>query len=781
MALIPPKWEPPREIRNLKLMPAQAVLYQNATKISSKYIDGPMNLDMITGIGFGKSLSGALAYRDICLSRPDDSSCIYGPSYPTLQRSTLYTLGQIIDRQKDIVSWNKSDNVIEWANGHVSHIFPMDQEAKIDRARGPTYSAAWGDERSLCPKLAYDVISGRLRAQNYPLSHYGTGTPKGFDWIYYLHKVDHREDPDYYLISSEKFNVSTFHNPTTPKKYKVMVWKQYGNTRFAKQELWGEFTASSGLVWDFTIMGQVRALPKNIRFDITFGIIDFGFSDPCAIEISGLQKTAKDFDLWTFDEYYESRKMPDEIAAQVKKMHNTHHVSTWLADSARPDLISHIHAKTGINIIPTKKEEIPNGIARVASLLSQDRWHFTSRCSAAIDEHMKYHYPMKDNKPCGEIPVDKDNHTCLAAGTLVETDKGSVPIERVKAGMMVLSADGLYHKVIGQWLTNPYATVYKLRFSNGSDLVATGNHPIWVEQKGWTRADDMRYSDIVRTLTHIAWYQVRKSYLMGLNTSDTPTQRGGTTESITSLKGLAKSLLDTFIGLSMRSTTAQSPGDLTYITQTETPSTTISQILSSLRVKGTSLCMVKRGSQILSRMRKIRSSWQGLDPRPQSGTAPRKALSGILRIAAKCGAIESHISTSARTAAKNLNTLPSKHRRGFAPTTVNQHGGERVGLTTPKGNAPFAEENSQSISIARHKPVQTHAGFSSIEKIEQRMPVYNLEVEGSHNYFANGILVHNCDCSRYLVDYLSQIGYLGDVPVVTKLTFPGARKRPAWK
>ena len=418
--MLHPSWEIPKEARTLKLMPAQAVLYQNAVKGNSKYVDGPMNVDLITGIAFGKTLVGAYAYRDICLSRPDDESCIYGPSYPTLTRSTLFTLGQIIDRNKDIVSWNKTENIIHWANGHTTHIFPMDQERKIDSARGPTYSAAWGDERSLCPKLAFDVISGRLRAADYPLTHYGTGTPRGFDWIYYLHKVDHRNDPDYFLISSEKFNVSTFHNPTTPKKYKVMVWKQYGNTRFARQELWGEFTASSGLVWDFTIMEHVRALPKNIRFDLKFGVIDWGFSDPTAIEISGMQKTARDWDLWTFDEYYESRKTPDQIAAEVARLHELHQVNVWLADSARPDLIAHVQAKTGIPIYPTTKETIPTGVAHVAALLSTGRWHFTSRCSSAIDEHMKYHYPMKNGKPHGEVPVDKDNHSCDVSRYLVD-------------------------------------------------------------------------------------------------------------------------------------------------------------------------------------------------------------------------------------------------------------------------------------------------------------------------------------------------------------------------
>lgn len=34
---------------------------------------------------------------------------------------------------------------------------------------------------------------------------------------------------------------------------------------------------------------------------------------------------------------------------------------------------------------------------------------------------------------------------------------------------------------------------------------------------------------------------------------------------------------------------------------------------------------------------------------------------------------------------------------------------------------------------------------------ERRQPVYNLKVEGEAEYYANGILVHNCDALRYLV------------------------------
>ena len=40
--------------------------------------------------------------------------------------------------------------------------------------------------------------------------------------------------------------------------------------------------------------------------------------------------------------------------------------------------------------------------------------------------------------------------------------------------------------------------------------------------------------------------------------------------------------------------------------------------------------------------------------------------------------------------------------------------------------------------------------FVGIE-ITGKEKVYNLQIDGSHEYFANGILVHNCDAFVYLI------------------------------
>jgi hypothetical protein len=52
----------------------------------------------------------------------------------------------------------------------------------------------------------------------------------------------------------------------------------------------------------------------------------------------------------------------------------------------------------------------------------------------------------------------------------------------------------------------------------------------------------------------------------------------------------------------------------------------------------------------------------------------------------------------------------------------------------------------------------------SICLLNQSVPVYNLEVEGAHEFFANGILVHNClDALRYVVAWLTEPGERAEV------------------
>lgn len=100
----------------------------------------------------------------------------------------------------------------------------------------------------------------------------------------------------------------------------------------------------------------------------------------------------------------------------------------------------------------------------------------------------------------------------FAAGTLVNTDKGLVPIEQIKVGNVVLSKsdDGhgeqVYKPVVRTIQTENVEVclvkcilkeVYKkaseewrsIEYDEYTYITCTRNHPFWVESKGWIKAE----------------------------------------------------------------------------------------------------------------------------------------------------------------------------------------------------------------------------------------------------------------------------------------------------
>lgn len=93
--------------------------------------------------------------------------------------------------------------------------------------------------------------------------------------------------------------------------------------------------------------------------------------------------------------------------------------------------------------------------------------------------------------------------SCFAAKTPVRTLSGLCPIEDVKPGDRVVTQDvgtgALSYKSVVAVRHNPPAPTLRLKIG-GETIIATGIHPFWKAQKGWTMARDLRPGDLVRTL-----------------------------------------------------------------------------------------------------------------------------------------------------------------------------------------------------------------------------------------------------------------------------------------
>lgn len=72
-------------------------------------------------------------------------------------------------------------------------------------------------------------------------------------------------------------------------------------------------------------------------------------------------------------------------------------------------------------------------------------------------------------------------------------------------------------------------------------------------------------------------------------------------------------------------------------------------------------------------------------------------------------------------------------------------------------NASAVEKSSLQTNTQKQRPVQDNAGatFATIKSIKRIgfQSVYNMEVDGNHNFAVNGgLIVHNCmDATRYFV------------------------------
>jgi len=91
---------------------------------------------------------------------------------------------------------------------------------------------------------------------------------------------------------------------------------------------------------------------------------------------------------------------------------------------------------------------------------------------------------------------------CFAAGTPVLTPEGPRPIETLRPGDIVLTADGPDQSP----RPGPIRAVHRSDADRtlglmvgGEAVVATEGHPLWKVGRGWTRAGDLRAGDEVAT------------------------------------------------------------------------------------------------------------------------------------------------------------------------------------------------------------------------------------------------------------------------------------------
>ena len=473
-----------------------------------------------------------------------------------------------------------------------------------------------------------------------------------------------------------------------------------------------------------------------------FGI-DWGFSqDPTA----GVKVWTHDSRLWIEHEGGRVGLENDDIAAYMIQRLPGIEKYKVRADSARPETISHVKSKgqdgkrANLPLLePVDKwpGSVEDGISH---LRSYKEIIIHPRCTKVLDEARKYSY--KVDRATGDVLpdiIDKNNHyidACIEHDQLVSTARGLIPVQDVVVGDMVYTRKGL-RKVLVSKMTMESAQIYELKTASGLVLRATGSHRVYVKGKGFLRLDALRYNDYIVMQEPSLWQKLKQwntAVFCGADTQSLSESQTGNTSSEQWKMGDPSF----YTAMFMRLSAALSLMVGMFTTKMKTGKTIQSKTLSACRQKITEQSM-SHGEVTESECCPI---WSESGHSRKPGTLRLKVWQSIERLARNLGMGLSVSGCAASNAVSNSLPKPLEAETSSVVMHVSQHGGVQKVLITSPSHASGAENCSRRTNTPRLDFVADRV--LTVAATNDYSPVYDLMVEDAEEFFASGVLVHNC-------------------------------------
>lgn len=402
------------------------------------------------------------------------------------------------------------------------------------------------------------------------------------------------------------------------------------------------------------------------------------------------------------------------------------------ADSARPETISYV-ARHGFKCVAVKKWKgsIEDGIEYMRSF---EKIYIHPRCKHTIEEFKYYSY--KKDRVSGDILpiiVDAWNH-CLIKGTLIDTKNGQKKIENIKEGDLVLTRKG-YKKVLWSGISDKNRKVYKVKTDCGNYIIGTGNHKV-LTSNGFCDMDSLRYNDKL-LIRRTEWLKQQKR--LGKYGIDIQPLKGEQTEN--TLKTERPIYTDMYGNNIM--VNAQR-GWLSTI-KTGIVKIMTYLILKRLLKKSIGKDTLRQKKCVISQEKEL----NGLDI-CENGINLKKEESGIKnthknRIWGFLTFLKKNVSIVRKYLSQKTITAD------FVQMFVNRLGEENKDLMMLFKVANGVEKNLKEINTLKSDFVVGRV--LTVEEVGIAKEVYDITVEGQHEFFANGILAHNCiDSIRYALE-----------------------------
>jgi predicted phage terminase large subunit-like protein len=335
---------------------------------------------------------------------------------------------------------------------------------------------------------------------------------------------------------------------------------------------------------------------------------------------------------------------------------------------------------------------------------------------------------------------------CTPGDTLVRMADGTDRrVDSIRIGEFVMTRKGPRRVVMSGKSGNPNAQV---RISYGaSGLTATEDHPIFTS-RGWVPAGEVREGDVLCAIA--AWNGVEDAGIV-------------TAAGITSGRTRAPNLsaLSASIARYGSTITGRYPQVITSTTPTTMSSTTIPLTFSSW-LEGTIADTISTAARSLNANAKRReglcvASGPRLLKPPRLARRAALSFSPVLALGRRvASAAASALSGGAwlhpaRSSAAAIFAARATSPNGATAAFARGAAARATASNTPSARiltpASIAERSFRggAACVSAAKPVLTTLAVKAVEKLQTRQQVYCLKVDGEPEYFANGVLVHNCD------------------------------------
>lgn len=405
--------------------------------------------------------------------------------------------------------------------------------------------------------------------------------------------------------------------------------------------------------------------------------------------------------------------------------------------------------------------DVAEGIKTVRRLLGdneQNRSLFIHPdCKGLISEMSQYRYDDKSKITKGgdPKPIKENDHACFTGDTMVLTDEGEKPISQIEIGDMVLTRDG-FRPVINCGITGYSDRMATVTLSNGTSVTCTPEHPIWVIGRGFVNADALRYNSHIVPLEQrlLACQSQKPLHLMALNIAATLLLSVVVivftivhqTAGVISIGLFGNFIMEIFLMATI------------FTTKTAILSTTTLAILNLCLSMSIYHCIA------VPQMQKLKQGNLSLRQLPLHplGTLLKRVLNGIVNTAKRYFQTDRIMRVIAKYV---VLSIKPKYliNHGFVPINASLPIGGKAALTTKQDAVLYVACPSIVDGTLINQPVHANVEHVRLGKVDNPIPVYNLTVDHAvGEFYANGILVKNCDSLRYYCHTMAKYKALGE-------------------